>query len=160
MLKGQSVLEKVTKELPLDKIGSPKIQSIVSDLHDTLKTAAKGVGLAAPQIGESVRIFVVSPAVFRDETYSDIPPQTTFINPKITWSSKDHKKMEEGCLSIPGMIGKVRRPTRVTVDAYNKEGEFFTITGVGFLAQIFQHEIDHLDGILFDTKATDLRKVE
>lgn len=160
VLKGNSVLTQVAKEVPLKKISDSNIQTIIKDLHDTLKATRKGVGLAAPQIGSSVRIFVVAPHLFKEESFADIPQETTYINPVITWRSKDAKKMEEGCLSIPGIIGSVRRSSRATIEAYDAEGNYFTITASGLLAQIFQHETDHLDGILFDTKATNLRTLE
>lgn len=160
VLKGNSVLTKATKPIPAKDIHSIKVQKIVEDLHDTLAQTDKGVGLAAPQIGASMRVFVINPNVFNEETESKEPINfPTFINPIIVNRSKDAKKMEEGCLSIPGIVGKVRRSSRIIVEAYDKDGNLFRLSTKGFLAQIIQHEYDHLDGILFDTKATDLREI-
>jgi peptide deformylase len=83
-----------------------------------------------------------------------------YINPKIIKRSKDKKNMEEGCLSCRWWYGKAKRSTRVTVEAYDKNGKQFTIEGRGLVAQIFQHEIDHLDGVLFVDHAKDLKEIQ
>lgn len=147
------VLRKIAKEVSVSKISSDKIQDTLRDMHDALATQKDGVALAAPQIGVSLRIFVIAPKVFKDN-----PEETEliFINPEITKSSKDKKLVDEGCLSVRPWYGKIRRNSRVTVTAYRENGEKFEVKASGFLAQIFQHEIDHLNGILFVDNASEL----
>jgi len=160
IFKGNAILTKVARNISPNDILHKKVQQVITDLHDTLAKTNKGVGLAAPQIGESIRVFVISPTVFQNETESVSEILfPTFVNPTIIRRSKDAKKMQEGCLSIPGIVGDVRRSSRVVVEAYDMKGELFRFSAKGFLAQIIQHENDHLDGILFDTKATDLREI-
>jgi peptide deformylase len=158
--KGNKVLETPTKIIPEKKISSKEIQGLIVNMHDTLLVSKNGVALAATQVGSNKRLFVVSPNVFDMEEYHDKDIQTVLINPKIIWQSKDNKRMEEGCLSILNVTGYVKRSTRVTVEATDKDGNKFELEGKGLLAQIFQHEIDHLDGVLFDSKAADLRNNE
>lgn len=158
--KGNKVLETSTKAVPDKEMSSPKFQELISNMQETLSASKNGVALAAPQVAASKRLFVISPNVFEMEEYLDLPVHTVLINPKIIWKSNDKKKMEEGCLSIPGVTGYVRRSTKATVEAIDENGHPFELEGKGLLAQIFQHEIDHLDGILFDTKATDLKNNE
>jgi len=158
--KGNKTLITPTEELSIEEIESVGLQELILNMHDTLEESKNGVALAAPQVEASKRIFIVAPFVYDMEENLETEIQTVFINPKIIWRSNDKKRMEEGCLSIPGVTGFVKRSTRVTVEAQDRKGERFKIDGRGLLAQIFQHEIDHLDGILFDTKATDLRNNE
>jgi peptide deformylase len=157
--KENKVLRKTSDEIPLKKIGSEKIQKVLEEMHESLATQKDGVALAAPQIAESLRIFVVSPIVYKYEEYEDLEKRLVFINPKIIWKSRDSKKMDEGCLSVRPWYGKVKRSSRATVEAYDENGERFEMEGRGLMAQIFQHEIDHLDGILFTDKAKDLREI-
>ncbi|MFM2357793.1 MAG: hypothetical protein RJA61_530 [Candidatus Parcubacteria bacterium] len=152
----------------LQDIQSEKIQSIISRMKKALSEQEDGVAIAAPQIGEKLRIFVVSGKVWHilkndkkeNSTEKKIElPDDVYINPTITKLSKKRRKMEEGCLSVRWLYGKVSRSEKTTVTAYNEKGEEFTRGGSGLLAQIFQHEIDHLDGILFIDKAEDLEEV-
>lgn len=164
------VLRKIAKEVTISSISKPKIKKIISDMSLALDSQYDGVAIAAPQIGVSLRIFVVSGRVFDDnftrnshpskmDIYTKIKhPNLVFINPIIKKISKDKKLMDEGCLSVRPIYGKVRRATKVTVEAYNEKGTKFTMEGSGLIAHIFQHEIDHLEGILFIDKAKDLHK--
>jgi len=152
---GHKVLRQEAKTVTDKEFGSPSLSKILDDMHKALATQADGVALAAPQIAVSKRIFVVSPIVFKEEQLRDEIP-LVYINPVIVKSSFDKKKMDEGCLSVRPLYGKVRRSSRVTVEAQDEHGESFSITGTKILAQIFQHEIDHLDGILFIDKASDV----
>lgn len=104
---------------------------------------ASGIGLAAPQIGESLALAVV-----------DAPEPLVLINPRITWESKETIPFEEGCLSLPGMFGTVKRPKSVRIKALNLDGKGIEFKAKGLLARIFQHEIDHLNGTLFIDKAS------
>lgn len=161
------VLRKIAKEIPLANIKKPKIQQVIYDMSEALDSQYDGVAIAAPQIGESLRIFVISGKVFENDFIrgehslkksKDNKPNLVFINPIFKKISKDRKLMMEGCLSVRPLYGKVRRATRASVEAYDKNGKKFTMDGSGLIAHIFQHEIDHLDGTLFIDKAKDLHE--
>lgn len=156
--KENGILRKVAKDVPIADITKAKIQNELADMREALNSQSDGVALAAPQIAISKRMFVVNPHVFTLVKVEG-PQETAFINPKIIFISKDRKGMEEGCLSVRPLYGKVKRASRATVEAYNDRGEKFTMEGTGLLAQIFQHEIDHLDGILFIDKAKNVREL-
>ncbi len=167
---GDPVLREIAKEVPVEEITSPKIQKIISDMITALNSQNDGVAIAAPQIGVSLRIFVISGKIFDEDfirgqgnidgnLYKKARhKELVFINPLIKKISKDKKLMSEGCLSVRPVYGKVRRATRVTVEAYNEKGKKFTKDGTGLLAHAFQHEYDHLDGILFIDKAKDMHE--
>lgn len=168
---GNPVLREQAKEVKITDISKPKIQKILSDMAIALHSQDDGVAIAAPQIGVSLRIFVVSGRIFDNDFTQEkninginlkIKAQQKdliFINPIIKKISKDKKLLDEGCLSVRPIYGKVRRATKVTVEAYDEKGIKIIKEGTGLLAHIFQHEIDHLDGILFIDKAKDMRKV-
>jgi peptide deformylase len=164
---GNPVLRKIAEEVALSAITKPKIQNIIKDMQEALHSQDDGVAIAAPQIGISLRIFVVSGKIFeedfiRGETKAEPNktsyPDLVFINPVFLKISKDKKLLSEGCLSVRPLYGKVRRATKATMEAYNEQGMKFTKEGAGLLAHIFQHETDHLDGILFIDKAKDLHE--
>jgi len=168
---GDKVLRKISKEIPVSSIKKPKIQKIITDMNFALDSQYDGVAIAAPQIGISLRIFIISGKIF-DEDFiqgkgstlgnqykKNRKPNLIFINPIFKKTSKDKKLMIEGCLSVRPLYGKVRRATRTIIEAYNEHGNKFTKEGVGLLAHIFQHEIDHLEGILFIDKAKDLQEI-
>jgi len=135
----------------------PDFQTLVEDMVETMRIAP-GVGLAAPQVGESIRLIVVE---YGDEENEEIPPKLyALANPEITRSSEDTLISTEGCLSIPGIQGEVERFTTVTVKGLNRYGRPMTVKAKGWLARIFQHEIDHLDGILFVDRAEKLWQAE
>ena len=127
-----------------------------------------GVAIAAPQIGVPLRIFIVNGRIFDEDFVHGKKPLTdtsmvhhpdlVFINPIFTKISRDKKLLSEGCLSVRPIYGKVRRATRATMEAYDENGKKFIRSGSGLLAHIFQHETDHLDGILFIDKAEDLHE--
>ena len=129
---------------------SPGIQTLISDMKETLTRASNGIGLAAPQIGKNLRIFVIAPELELN--------QTVFINPIIVKISSEITLMEEGCLSVPSHYGKINRATSLKVEASNERGRKFKMKADGLIAQLVQHEIDHLDGILFKDKATQIIK--
>ena len=131
------LLYKISK--PVEKFDD-KLSMLIDDMFDTMHKA-KGVGLAAPQIGILRRVVVIE--------INNI--QYELVNPAITEQSGE-QIVEEGCLSIPGFYAKTRRPSRVTVEAYDRHGDKKTYTGEGLLARAFCHELDHLDGILFKSK--------
>ncbi len=147
--KEDPVLRQIAKEVPIKDIVSPKIQKIISDMKKALASQDDGVAIAAPQIAVPLRIFVVSGKANDISKKTQGNPDEVYINPKITKISKDKKMVDEGCLSVRYLYGKTKRATRATVEAYNEKGEKITRGASGLVAQIFQHEIDHLDGILF-----------
>lgn len=135
----------------------PDLQTLVEDMVETMRVAP-GVGLAAPQVDESIRLIVVE---YGDEDNEEIPPKLyVMANPEITRSSEDTLIGTEGCLSIPGIQGDVERFVSVTVKGLNRHGRPMTVKAKGWLARIFQHEIDHLNGILFVDRAEKLWQAE
>lgn len=127
------------------------LRVLADDMLETMDEAP-GVGLAAPQVGISIRMFVY-------DTREDGGERGSLCNPAITWTSEEQIEMEEGCLSIPGSTFMVLRPEAIHVTAQELDGTAVTIEADGFLARVFQHEIDHLDGILFiDHLPKDLRR--
>lgn len=169
--KSEPVLRKISENIPLKDIKSPKIQKILREMKEALDSQDDGVAIAAPQIGYSLRIFLVSRKVStimeeetdgktKEENFSKEEKKNNkdlvFINPVIKKISKEKMLVEEGCLSVRYLYGKVNRATKVKIEAYDENGKKFERGGSGLLAQIFQHETDHLDGVLFIDKATDL----
>jgi peptide deformylase len=138
---------------------SVETERIVADLIDTMR-AEDLVGMAAPQIGENVRIFVteVRETKYRKEGTDKL---RIFINPKVLSTSEKLSSGYEGCgsVALAQFFGPVERPEEIAVEAINENGETFTHTADGLLARIIQHEIDHLDGILFHEKISDMKKV-
>ena len=159
---GDKVLREKAKEVPVRDIGSKKIQSLISEMKKALQSQEDGVAIAAPQIGASLRIFVVSGRAFdiEDGVYEEdskpIASDLVCINPVITKLSRDKKDMDEGCLSVRYLYGKVRRSNKATITAHDEHGKKFTRGASGLIAQIFQHETDHLDGVLFIDRAKDV----
>lgn len=163
------VLRKVAKSVPIKDIGSKKIQDILERMKEALYAEEDGVAIAAPQIGESLRIFIVKSDVLTfiknkkkavkagEESKEIIAADLVFINPEITKSSKKKKDMEEGCLSVRWLYGYVKRSEKVTLKAYDEKGKLTERGASGLLSQIFQHETDHLNGVLFIDTATDVK---
>lgn len=137
------------KAAPAENPKSPEIQKLVRDMLITMKEAG-GIGLAAPQVGHSLRIFTAN---VEDKIY-------VFINPEIKDMSKDKIPFEEGCLSVRKIWGPVTRPKKLTIKALNENGKPVKIRAKGLLARVIQHEIDHLNGALFIDKAEKLYKEE
>jgi len=133
------------------------LQKLIDDMFETLR-AAPGVGLAAPQIGESLRLVVVE---YTDEEKENAKPKIyVLINPEIIKTSEEMVTATEGCLSLPGLAGEVERHETVTVKAKNRYGQPMKITVHGWLARIFQHEIDHLNGVLYIDRATNIYELK
>jgi len=153
--KDSPVLRETAQPVSSKDFGSKKLHEIIERMNDALDSQEDGVAIAAPQIGLPLRIFVVSGMMFEKDGVKG--KNRAFINPKITKISKDAHWAEEGCLSVRWQYGEVSRAKKATVRAYDENGKVFTLGGSGLLAQIFQHEIDHLDGVLFIDKARDLR---
>lgn len=149
---GNTVLRKTTKEIPRGE----DVSALISDMHETM-CAANGVGLASPQIGKSVRLFVVDASSLKDEP--DLKDfKKVFINPLILEESGDPVSIEEGCLSIPGIREKVTRPSRLRIRYFDEKWNEREEDYDGFAARIIQHEYDHLEGVLFTDHLPPLRK--
>lgn len=134
-------LREPSKEVAAEKIGTPEYQGLFDVMIYTMQQA-QGVGLAAPQVGRNERVIIV-------EMKSG---PKIFINPKIIQRSDATAASEEGCLSLPGVWGLVERAKKISIEALNRYGRRVEIRAKGFEAIKFQHEIDHLDGILFIDK--------
>ncbi len=155
--KDNPILREIAKEVPVSSITSSKIQKIISSMRKALASQDDGVAIAAPQIGVALRIFVIAGKANDIVKRTEGNPDEVYINPIITKISKDKKVVDEGCLSVRYLYGKTRRATKVTVEAYNEKGLKFSRGASGLIAQIFQHETDHLDGILFIDHAKQIR---
>ena len=129
----------------------PELQTLIDDMVETMR-AAPGVGLAAPQVAESLQVITIE---YSEEDEEGVPPRLyTLVNPQITRVSSEMITATEGCLSVPGIVGEVERHEAITVKAQNRRGQPVTIKAKGWLARIFQHEVNHLEGVLF-TDLTD-----
>ena len=149
-----AVLRQTAVAVAPSDIPSPKIQRIIKEMKVALTGEADGVAIAAPQIGHSLRIFVVAQRASKLLTEDAV-----FINPEILRMGRKKEPLSEGCLSVRWKYGLVKRATSCTVKALNGEGNEFVMHGRGLLAQIFQHEVDHLNGTLFIDKATDIKDI-
>lgn len=136
------------KDVTLADIQSPEMQALVEEMKSTMKLE-NGVGLAATQIGKHIRLIIAE---------TDLGPEA-FFNPEIVKASEKMINSDEGCLSVPGIFGVVRRHKHVKVRAMDQEGNNIEIKTGGLLAIIFQHEIDHLNGILFIDRAISTHKI-
>lgn len=159
---GDERLRTVCEPIPEPHITDEETRKILQDLDLALASQSDGVAISAPQIGVTKRIFVVGGMVFDknfQERLTDTPDKTIpnryYINPVIKKSSRKNCSMEEGCLSIRGVYGNVLRPEKITLEYYTEKGEKKQEGASGFLARVFQHEHDHLNGILFIDKALD-----
>ncbi|HEY4528351.1 MAG TPA: peptide deformylase [Candidatus Paceibacterota bacterium] len=141
----------------VDDIGSKKIASIITRMKKALYAEEDGVAIAAPQVGASLRIFIVKGSDPTEE--GSLKQDRVFINPEILKVSKKKEKREEGCLSLRYLYGTVLRHEKITIRAYDESGKRITVGATGLLAQIFQHEMDHLEGVLFTDKAENVRDV-
>ena len=159
---GNPVLKRIADDIPENFEG---LSSLLTDMFETMY-AAKGVGLAAPQIGESIRLFIVDGSPFANEEGEEIDPKAigiegfkkVFINPIIEEESGDLWPFQEGCLSIPKIRENVSRKERIYVSYYDENWSFHREEFDGYKARIIQHEYDHLEGILFTDKLSPLKK--
>jgi len=148
---GDPVLKKEAAELPKGE----DIKQLASDMFDTMYNA-KGVGLAAPQIGKSIRMFVVDAEGFDEEECKGF--KKVFLNPEIIEEGDTEWAFEEGCLSIPGIREEVWRPETIVVQYFDENWKQHKETLTGINARVFQHEFDHIDGILFTDHLSGLKK--
>jgi peptide deformylase len=154
------LLRKTAETVDLATINTPEFKKMLSDMHDAMQSQDDAVAVAAPQIGIAKRVFAISGRVFDNFEKKETPhPDLFFINPEIIKISRDKKVMTEGCLSVRYLYGKIRRASRVTLRAYDENGQKLERGASGLIAQIFQHETDHLNGILFTDNAKDLQDI-
>lgn len=141
----------------VDAFGTPQLQALLQDMHDTM-AAENGAGIAAPQIGASLRVVIFG--FESNERYPDAPPvpATVLINPTLEVQDDEREEGWEGCLSVPGMRGLVPRYKRLRYRGFDAAGQPIDRTVDGFHARVVQHEVDHLDGVLYPMRITDLRK--
>ena len=172
------VLRKKARDIPVSDIKSKKIQDLIADMKVTLKGTSDGVGLAAPQVGESLRLFIISDEAeeidraetARRKSKEEPSPDTikpyplrdwryhVFINPQVRTGSRKKIDGPEGCLSVPGVFGAIKRQEKITVQALDENRKKFMRGESRFFARVMQHELDHLEGILFIDHATHLTK--
>lgn len=151
---GYPVLKKKAEDIDENY---PEIKELISNMKETMYKAS-GVGLAAPQIGKSIRLFIIDSSLMLDENEDEKGIQETFINPKIIEESGDEWAFEEGCLSIPGIRENVDRKATVTIKYLNENFEAQKKTFTGLTARVIQHEYDHIEGILFTDHLKPLKK--
>lgn len=148
---GHPTLRKVAKKVDPKEIADPLFQQLIDDMFETMY-AAPGVGLAAPQVNVSKRFFVM-------DTQDDEHEPAVVINPKIE-HAEEEVEMTEGCLSVLGYVGEIVRFNRVAISGLDRHGKKIRLEGEGLFAQCLQHEIDHLNGVLYVDKAKNIRKPE
>src|SRR5262252_50798 len=143
---------------PVREFGTPALLTLIDDMFDTM-AAARGVGLAAPQIGEDLQLVIFG--VDSNERYPDAPtvPTTVLLNPTITPLTDEMDEGWEGCLSVPGLRGLVPRYTRIRYSGFDLDGRPIEREAEGFHARVVQHECDHLIGRLYPTRMRDLAKL-
>ncbi len=158
---GDPVLRKVGKDIDADY---PGLEKLIADMKETMKNA-HGVGLAAPQIGKAIRLFLVDASPFAEDEELDKEEQEvlknfnhTFINPKIVKEDGEEWAFSEGCLSIPEVREDVFRKEKITIQYLDENFIEHTKTLDGLAARVFQHEYDHIEGILFTDKLSSLKK--
>ncbi len=153
------ILREIAEEVPGDVFGTPEFERLLADMAEALDKEPEGVALAAPQVGVGYRVFIV-----RQDRVTEPHPLPegevpraqvdVYINPEITKTSRKRARAEEGCLSVRGIYGSTLPHERVTLRAQRPDGTRFERGAGGLLAQIFEHEINHLNGILFIDHAT------
>ena len=151
---GQPVLKKVAQEITPDY---PELTALIADMWETMEEA-NGVGLAAPQIGRSIRLFVIDSTLMQEKGEEDKGFRGTFINAEILEEAGDDWSYGEGCLSIPDLTGDVERPEEVTITWQDETFATHTRTFDGLNARVIQHEYDHIEGILFTEHLKPLKK--
>jgi len=148
---GHPVLRQKCQPIPPEKIQDPAVQGLIRDMFETM-AEYNGVGLAAPQVHQPVRLLIAG----GEEDDQGRPMFRVMINPTVTPLEGARKLgMFEGCLSVPGLRGWVERPDKVRIEAWNEKGEKLDFTLEGFPAVVMQHEVDHLDGVLYVDRIED-----
>jgi peptide deformylase len=156
---GHPVLRQKAREVQRKEIGSPELERLIEDMIETMKEYT-GIGLAAPQVHHSIRLALIE----IDEENPRYPeagaqPLGVYINPKLTVLEDKEQAFWEGCLSVPELRGLVHRPRKILVEYLDRKGKPRELEAEGFLATVFQHEFDHLDGVLYVDRIKDPTKL-
>jgi len=154
-LYGNPVLRKTALEVNLE---DPELKTFVADLYETMYHA-EGVGLAAPQVGKSVRVFVIDSAPYKEIYPDHVPFKGAFINPTITDRFGSDCSFSEGCLSLPHLSEDVVRKSDIHITYYDEQGEYHDCDYNGIVARIIQHEYDHLEGKVFTDNLSQIKKM-
>lgn len=156
---GNPLLRRVARDLAPGEFGTPALRHLIEDMIETMHHE-EGIGLAAPQIGESLQAAVIEIDV-DSSRYPGMDPFSlaVFLNPRVTVLDDELQGFWEGCLSVPNLRGFVERPRRIRVDYFDFDGRPHAIEAEGFLATVFQHELDHLQGVLYLDRVRDTRKL-
>jgi peptide deformylase len=152
---GHPVLREVAR--PVERFGTPELRGLVADMKDTM-AFKNGAGLAAPQIGESVRVVIFGVSANPRYPEAEAVPFTVLVNPVITFLDDEMQEGWEGCLSVPGLRGVVARRTRLRYTGFDEGGRPIDRLAEGFHARVVQHECDHLDGILYPMRMADMSR--
>jgi len=134
----------------------PAVQALIEDMQATMDDA-NGVGIAAPQVYESLSLFILAPRPNVRYPHAPLMEPTAVLNPRILWASDEIEKGWEGCLSVPGLRGLVPRHARIGVSFLTRTGELREVEYTDFIARVFQHEYDHLQGLVFIDRVEDTR---
>ena len=142
----------------VDRFGTPELKALLADMRETM-VAAQGAGLAAPQIGVGLRVVIFG--FEHNQRYPDAEPvpYTELVNPVLTAVTTEMEEGWEGCLSVPGLRGQVPRFTRLRYTGFDPDGRPIQREASGFHARVVQHEVDHLDGILYPMRIRDMRSL-
>ena len=169
---GAKLLREIAKPVSEKLFGSPELAELIADMTEALDRELEGVALAAPQVGVSYRLFIVrkdrtlpppphaAPTAEVGAPTESVGEVEVYINPEIVKTSRKRAKADEGCLSVRGVYGTTKRHERVTIRARRADGTKFQRGAGGLVAQIFEHEIDHLNGILFIDHAEHLIHIQ
>jgi peptide deformylase len=141
---------------PVERFGTAELRDLVADMDDTMR-ALNGAGIAAPQIGVSLRVVIFEVALNPRYPQAESVPYTVLVNPVLDLLGDERDEAWEGCLSVPGLRGLVARHTNLRYRGFDLDGRPIDRTVAGFHARVVQHEVDHLDGILYPTRVADLR---
>lgn len=155
---GNPILRKKTQQVSEAYLKSDDFDRLTQDMHDSMKHYG-GIGIAAPQIGVDLQIAIIEIGGINRYGENIALPFTVFINPKIEFLTSDLQGFWEGCLSVPGLRGFVERPKKIKVNYLSSSGKQEEIIAEGFLATVLQHELDHLEGILYVDRIKDMKKL-
>jgi peptide deformylase len=165
---GTPILREIATPVPEHMFGSADLSKLIGDMADALDKELEGVALAAPQIGVGYRLFIVRidrtlPRKMESAQSTSVPERKpelhVYVNPEIVKTSRKRSPADEGCLSVRGVYGTTKRHERVTITARRPDGTHLKRGAGGLLAQIFEHEMDHLNGILFTDHADHLVRI-
>jgi len=161
--KEEKFLRKKTARFDFSKSNKKEINALIKQMREIM-TEAVGIGLSANQLGLNLRLFVAQIQATKLRSANSIVSEDqkfyAIFNPEIIKASKEKSLLEEGCLSVPGYYGEVERPEKITLVGQDRYGKKVKIKAWGLLAKVFQHEVDHLNGILFIDKAKNIQKIE